>query len=128
MGRSDEAIRELRIAESLDPLALDVQSNMGLALYLARRYAEAEQVLQSILRQDPNMVVAHRHLVRLYGVRDQIPAFLAEIVQAHDWYSKRRREWRRWPSSFAASIEPAVRRHSGARTSKVNCGTPAWVA
>jgi adenylate cyclase len=55
IGRSDEGIRELKIAESLDPLALDVQADMGLALYLARRYDEAEQVLQAIVRQDPNI-------------------------------------------------------------------------
>jgi hypothetical protein len=30
--------------------------------------------------------VAHRHLERLYAVREQIPAYLGEIVQAHDWY------------------------------------------
>ena len=88
IGRSDGGIRELKIAESLDPLALDVQANMGLALYLARRYDQAEQVLQGIVRQDPNMPVAHRHLERLYAVREQIPAYLAEVVQAHDWNSE----------------------------------------
>jgi TolB-like protein/DNA-binding winged helix-turn-helix (wHTH) protein len=86
VGRSEDGIRELKIAESLDPLALDVQADMGLALYLARRYEPAEQVLQSILRQDPNMTVAHRHLVRIYAARQQIPEYIAEIAKAGAWY------------------------------------------
>jgi TolB-like protein/DNA-binding winged helix-turn-helix (wHTH) protein len=83
IGRSDQAIRELKIAESLDPLALDVQADIGLALYLGRRYNEAEQVLLHILRQDPNMAVAHDHLLRIYAAREQIPEYIAEIVKAN---------------------------------------------
>lgn len=88
IGRSDDGIRELKIAESLDPLALDVQADTGLALYLARRYDEAEQVLQRILRQDANMVIAHRHLVRIYAARDQIPEYISELVKANAWYER----------------------------------------
>ena len=86
VGKSDDGIRELKVAESLDPLALDVQADMGLALYLARRYQEAEQVLQGILRQDPNMTVAHRHLVRIYAACERIPEYIAEIAKAGAWY------------------------------------------
>lgn len=88
IGRSDDGIRELKIAESLDPLALDVQADAGLALYLARRYDEAEQVLQRILRQDANMAMAHRHLARIYATRDQIPEYIAELVKANSWYER----------------------------------------
>jgi len=83
IGRSTEGIRELKIAESLDPLALDVQADIGLVLYLARRYNEAEQVLQQILRQDPKMEIAHRHLLRIYAAREQIPEYIAEVVKPH---------------------------------------------
>jgi TolB-like protein/DNA-binding winged helix-turn-helix (wHTH) protein len=88
IGRSNEGIRELKIAESLDPLALDVQADMGLALYLGHRYDEAEQVLKRILGQDPSMAVAHRHLVRIYAAREQIPEYITEIVKANDWYEE----------------------------------------
>lgn len=88
IGRSNEGIRELKIAESLDPLALDVQADIGLVLYLARRYDEAEQVLQCVLRQDPNMAVAHRHLVRIYAARQQIPEYITEIIKANAWYQE----------------------------------------
>jgi TolB-like protein/thioredoxin-like negative regulator of GroEL len=86
IGRSNEGIRELKMAESLDPLALDVQADIGLALYLGRRYNEAEQVLQHILQQDPKMAVAHGHLLRIYAAREQIPEYIAEIVKANAWY------------------------------------------
>lgn len=85
IGQSSEGTRELKVAESLDPLALDVQAEIGLALYLGRRYDEAEQVLQHILRQDPNMAVAHGHLLRIYAAREQIPEYIAEIVRAGAW-------------------------------------------
>lgn len=86
IGRSNEGIRELKIAESLDPLALDVQADIGLALYLGRRYNEAEQVLQHVLGQDPNMAVAHGHLLRIYAAREQIPECIAEIIEASTRY------------------------------------------
>jgi tetratricopeptide (TPR) repeat protein len=73
----------LKIAESLDPLALDVQADIGLAFYLGRRYNEAEQVLQHILLQDPNMAAAHDHLLRIYAAREQIPEYIAEILRAN---------------------------------------------
>ena len=88
IGRSNDGIRELKIAESLDPLALDVQADIGLVLYLARRYDEAEQVLQRVVRQDPSMAVAHRHLVRIYAARQQIPEYITEIVKANAWYEQ----------------------------------------
>jgi tetratricopeptide (TPR) repeat protein len=88
IGRSNDGIRELKIAESLDPLALDVQADMGLVLYLARRYDEAEQVLQRVVRQDPSMPVAHRHLVRIYAAREQIPEYITEITKANAWYEE----------------------------------------
>ena len=36
------------MAESLDPLALDVQAYISLALYLGHRYLEAEQAVQRL--------------------------------------------------------------------------------
>jgi TolB-like protein/DNA-binding winged helix-turn-helix (wHTH) protein/Flp pilus assembly protein TadD len=92
IGRSNEGIRELKIAESLDPLALDVQADIGLALYLGRRYNDAEQVLQHILRQDPQMAVAHGHLLRIYAAREQIPEYIAEISKANAWFERKPKE------------------------------------
>lgn len=86
-GRSEDGLRELRRAESLDPLAPGVQSDLGLVLYLSHRYDEAEQVLQRLLRQDPHMTIAHRHLVRVYAAREQIPEYISEMLKANGWYN-----------------------------------------
>ena len=49
MGRLDEAIAEGKKANELDPLALPVSSNIGLLLYIARRYDEALEQLHENL-------------------------------------------------------------------------------
>ncbi len=85
-GRGEDGLRELRTAESLDPLASGVQADIGLALYLSHRYDKAEEVLQRLLRQDPNMTIAHRHLVRIYAAREQIPEYISEMLKANGWY------------------------------------------
>lgn len=46
-GHLDEAVRELRIAQRLNPLSATVTTNLGWALYSAGRYDEAISVLTS---------------------------------------------------------------------------------
>ncbi len=87
-GRLDEALQVLQRAESIDPLALDIQCDMGLVLYLARRYDEAERQLQRVLRQDPNMTIAHRHLMRIYARRGQIPQYIDQFIKARAWFDQ----------------------------------------
>src|SRR5262249_60504183 len=41
MGRTDEAIREAKRAQEIDPLSLFNNSTIGFVLYLARRYDQA---------------------------------------------------------------------------------------
>ena len=46
----------------------------------------AEQILQRLVRQDPNIIIAHRHLVRIYAAREQIPEYVTEILKSNGWY------------------------------------------
>jgi TolB-like protein/tetratricopeptide (TPR) repeat protein len=41
IGRTDEAVAQLRLAKQLDPLAVQIGTDLYYALYLARRYDEA---------------------------------------------------------------------------------------
>jgi serine/threonine-protein kinase len=41
IGRTDEAVAQLRLAKQLDPLAVQIATDLYYALYLARRYDEA---------------------------------------------------------------------------------------
>jgi TolB-like protein/DNA-binding winged helix-turn-helix (wHTH) protein/Tfp pilus assembly protein PilF len=59
MGRSDEGISEIKLAESLDPLSLAVHVNAGWVYYLARRDEQAVQEWRKILDIDPHFTVTH---------------------------------------------------------------------
>ena len=58
LGRHDEAIRESRIAEQLDPLSEQVAVFAGQRLSFARRFAEAEQQFHKTLSTHPGSVIA----------------------------------------------------------------------
>jgi DNA-binding winged helix-turn-helix (wHTH) protein/TolB-like protein/Flp pilus assembly protein TadD len=57
MGRPDQAIREARRAQEIDPLSLF--NNTGFVLYLGRQYDQAIAAAQKTLELDPNFAVAH---------------------------------------------------------------------
>ena len=59
MDHSDEAISEIKLAESLDPLSLAVHVNAGWVYYLARRDEQAVQEWRKILDIDPHFTVTH---------------------------------------------------------------------
>jgi len=59
MGRSDEGISEIKLAESLDPLSVAVHVNAGWVYYLARRDEQAVQEWRKILDIDPHFTVTH---------------------------------------------------------------------
>ena len=59
MGRLDEAIEQMRVAEEIDPLSPFHCTIVGWALYLAGRYAEAIEQCRKALRLDPNFHLAH---------------------------------------------------------------------
>jgi len=59
MGRSDEGISEIKVAESLDPLSLAVHVNAGWVYYLARQNEQAVQEWRKILDIDPHFKVTH---------------------------------------------------------------------
>ncbi|MBI4903019.1 MAG: winged helix-turn-helix domain-containing protein [Acidobacteria bacterium] len=61
-GSLDLAIEAIRRAQELDPLSLFVNRDVGVMLYLARRYSEAIEQLQDTLELDPEFGLAHESL------------------------------------------------------------------
>ncbi|HEX7668012.1 MAG TPA: tetratricopeptide repeat protein, partial [Polyangiaceae bacterium] len=59
MGRFDEAIREVKRAQELDPLSLVGNVDVGLVLHFARRDDEAIPWFRRVLDMDPNFLRAH---------------------------------------------------------------------
>jgi len=59
MGRSEEAIREAKLAQRLDPLSLIISTNLGCTFFYARQFERAVRQCLQTLDMDPNFWVAH---------------------------------------------------------------------
>ncbi len=66
VGRSGEALAEIRRAQELDPLSAIISANAGLYLYYARDYDAATEQLRKTLEVDDNFGVAHLYLGYAY--------------------------------------------------------------
>lgn len=58
-GRFEEAHRQFRIAEDLDPLGMGPRTNEVMAYVLERKYGDAQRMLHEILVRKPNALDAH---------------------------------------------------------------------
>lgn len=70
-GRAADAIREVRMAEALDPLSPIIGTNVGWVLINARRYGDAIEQLQQTIALDPSYVQAHSRLGAAYSFTHQ---------------------------------------------------------
>ena len=66
MGRHDEAISEIKRAQSLDPLSLIINSVAGDTYFKARQYDLALDQLRKTLEMDKNFSRAHRYIGNVY--------------------------------------------------------------
>ncbi len=66
VGRMDESIAEVRLAQGLDPLSPTINSNVGYTLYLSRQYESAMVELNRTLELDPHFAGAHFYLGALH--------------------------------------------------------------
>ena len=66
MGQTDEAIKEIKKAQELDPLSLIINIASASILTCARQYDQAIEQCRKTLDMDPNFVVAHLPLGWIY--------------------------------------------------------------
>jgi TolB-like protein/Tfp pilus assembly protein PilF len=66
MGRFDEAVAEIGLAEELDPLSLVVKLVKAGILIYARRYEEARVQCEKVIEMDPRFSGIHAILARVY--------------------------------------------------------------
>jgi adenylate cyclase len=85
-GRVDEATRELKMAEELDPLSPMAHSYGSLVYTAARQYDMAMKELDKALELDPNFVPAHGNLIDLYLARSMFKEALAELEWLLPYY------------------------------------------
>jgi len=66
LGRHDEALAALRRAQAIEPLAVSINGNIGMAYYFAGRFEDAIAQLEHTLRMNENWAVAQSTLGRSY--------------------------------------------------------------
>ncbi len=88
LGRSDEALNQLKIAQQLDPFSLLISSNIAWALYVSGRFDEAETQARQIIARDPNFGRGYMVLGEVYQEQgkfdDSIFAFQKSKQLAQD--------------------------------------------
>ncbi|MFC2163576.1 protein kinase [Acidobacteriota bacterium] len=83
MGRHDESIIEIRLAQKLDPHSRIINANVGFAYYYARLYDQAIEHYKNRLEDDPDFPVLHYYLGMAYiqkGMYDEAIAALQKAI------------------------------------------------
>jgi TolB-like protein/DNA-binding winged helix-turn-helix (wHTH) protein/Flp pilus assembly protein TadD len=84
LGRYDEAIVEMKKAESLDPLSLIINADLAELLVIAHSYDESMKQSRKTIEMDPNFAMAHNQLGQAYlqkHLYDQAVPELQKAVQ-----------------------------------------------
>jgi len=84
MGRREEAVKEVRRAEELEPLSVSVKAHVAFILYFARRYDEALEAGKKAVELDASSSVAHQRLGSAYEQKGMFPEAVAEFKKAVD--------------------------------------------
>jgi tetratricopeptide (TPR) repeat protein len=84
LGRHEEALGEILHAQEVDPVSLNINSDVGGTFYLARRYDQAIEHCQKTLEIDPDHWVTHEILGCAFwqkgAVRNATAAFQAALT------------------------------------------------
>jgi TolB-like protein len=80
VGRQEEAIREIKIAQQLDPLSEDVDFYAARRFYYARLYDEAIKIYLLELEFDPESINAKWWLARAYTQKGLYDKAIAEFL------------------------------------------------
>jgi TolB-like protein/DNA-binding winged helix-turn-helix (wHTH) protein len=81
LGRSSDAIAEMRKALELDPLSPIYNTVMGLTYFFGRQYQAAHVQLDKTLRLYPDFYIAHAHIAWLYTQVGDYPSAITELVK-----------------------------------------------
>jgi TolB-like protein/Tfp pilus assembly protein PilF len=82
LGQYDEAIAEMRKAQSLDPLSLIINSDLAEILILAHSYDQSVQQSLKTIEMDPNFALAHNQLAEAYIQKHMYEKAITELRKA----------------------------------------------
>ncbi len=85
MGRSSEGLLELKRAQQLDPLSLEISFAVGMGLYFTRQYDQAIEQNRKLVDMDPTYWVAHYSLGWAYLQEGQSREAIAEFHKARQF-------------------------------------------
>ena len=82
LGRYDEAIAEMKKAESLDPLSLIINADLAELLVLSHSYDESIRQSRKTIEMDPNFAMAHNQLAQAYLQQHMYKEAVVELQKA----------------------------------------------
>jgi TolB-like protein/DNA-binding winged helix-turn-helix (wHTH) protein/Tfp pilus assembly protein PilF len=82
LGQFDEAIAEMRKAESLDPLSLIINADVAELLVIAHHYDESIAQSRKTIEMDPNFALAHNQLAQAYLQKHMYSEAVPELQRA----------------------------------------------
>jgi tetratricopeptide (TPR) repeat protein len=82
LGRNDEAIAEMRRAESLDPLSLIISADMADVLLIARRYDQSVEQSRRTMEMDTGFAVTHYQLGQAFVQKRMFSEGIAELEKS----------------------------------------------
>ncbi len=82
MGRFDESMAEINLAQELDPYSLIINANVGFILYHARRYDQAIEHYRNRLEMDPSFWLLHMYLGRALVQIEKYEEAIVEFQEA----------------------------------------------
>jgi serine/threonine-protein kinase len=84
LGRHEEAITKIKLAQELDPLNSFISSNVVYRYYLARRYDQALEESKKLLDMFPNYWVHHWSRGHVYSAKRMYTKAIVEFQKAVD--------------------------------------------
>jgi TolB-like protein/DNA-binding winged helix-turn-helix (wHTH) protein/Flp pilus assembly protein TadD len=81
LGKSEQAIAEMKRALELDPFSPIYNTVLGLTYFYARRYDQAQEQFQKAVKLNPDFFVTHYHLAWLYSQIGQYEKAIGELTK-----------------------------------------------
>lgn len=81
-GRTEEALREVKLSAQLDPYSIPIIANYGYIHYIARRSDAAIAIGQSAVALDPSIPIGRQRLGLAYEQKRMFPEAIAEFQAA----------------------------------------------
>jgi serine/threonine protein kinase/Tfp pilus assembly protein PilF len=84
IGRSKEAVAELRLASELDPLSPHIGMVLASVLYTDRQYDRAVEQSRKVLELNPNSAIAYIHIALSQAVRRRFAEAIVALDRANN--------------------------------------------